>query len=89
MIYKYNVWTLLTAVVLGVKAYFFRAIFHDWLDSSCREILRNTAAAMKKGYSKPLIDDAVLPDFGVSRYEAFSDLTMMALETGAERSSKQ
>jgi hypothetical protein len=42
---------------------------------------------MKKGYPKLLIDDAVLPDFGVSRYEAFSDLTMMALETGAERSS--
>lgn len=74
---------------LGAKAYFFRAIFHDWPDTSCREILRNTAAAMKKGYSKLLIDEAVLPDFDVSRYEAFLDLTMMALETGAERSSKQ
>ena len=74
---------------LGAKAYFFRAIFHDWPDAACREILKNTVAAMKKDYSKLLINELVLPDSGVSPYEAFLDLSMMALETGAERSSKQ
>ena len=73
----------------GAKAYYFRGIFHDWPDTSCRKILRNTAVAMTKGYSRLLIDEAVLPDFGISRYEAMLDLSMMALETGAERTSKQ
>ena len=76
-------------LLLGAKAYYFRAIFHDWPDTSCREILKNTAAAMRKGYSKLLIDEAVLPNFGVSRNDAFLDLSMMALETGSERSLKQ
>ena len=44
---------------------------------------------MKKGCSGLLIDEAVLPDSGVTRSDAFPDLSMMALETGAERTSEQ
>ena len=44
---------------------------------------------MKRGYSKILIDDVVLPEVRVSRKSAFMDLSMMALETGAERTSQQ
>lgn len=38
-------------------------------------------AGVKRGYSKILIDDLVLPDMGVSSKGAFLDLGMMALET--------
>ena len=44
---------------------------------------------MKRGYSRILIDDMVLPDIGVSPKGALMDLSMMALETGAERTSQQ
>ncbi|KAL8785941.1 MAG: hypothetical protein Q9213_003090 [Squamulea squamosa] len=47
------------------------------------------AAAMRKGYSKLLIDELVLPDINVPPKGAFLDLSMMALETGSERTSKQ
>ncbi len=44
---------------------------------------------MKRGYSKILIDDLVLPDVGVQPKGAFLDLSMMALETGTERTSRE
>ncbi|KAL8836147.1 MAG: hypothetical protein Q9170_003040 [Blastenia crenularia] len=75
--------------IKGAKAYYFRAILHDWPDRACREILKNTAAAMRKGHSKLLIDDMVLPDTNVPPRAAFFDLSMMALETGAERTKRQ
>lgn len=78
-----------TQPVKGAKAYYLQGILHDWPDHSCREILSNTAAAMRKGYSKLLINEMVLPDTGVNRKGAFLDLSMMALETGAERTSQQ
>ncbi|KAL9043528.1 MAG: hypothetical protein Q9214_003288 [Letrouitia sp. 1 TL-2023] len=75
--------------VLGAKCYYLRAVLHDWPDRACREILRNTIPAMRKGYSKLLLHEAVLPDINVPAYGAFLDISMMALETGAERTSKQ
>ncbi|KAL8870815.1 MAG: hypothetical protein Q9174_003224 [Haloplaca sp. 1 TL-2023] len=75
--------------VQGAKAYYFRGIFHDWPDKACQEILRNTIAGMKKGYSKVLIDEMVLPDRGVTPKGAFFDLSMMVLETGSERTLAQ
>ncbi|KAL8714436.1 MAG: hypothetical protein Q9220_001769 [cf. Caloplaca sp. 1 TL-2023] len=75
--------------VIGAKAYYLRGILHDWPDRACREILSNTATAMKKGYSRLLIDEVVLPDTNVPARGAFLDLTMMAIETGAERTSTQ
>ncbi|KAL8875446.1 MAG: hypothetical protein Q9198_006199 [Flavoplaca austrocitrina] len=75
--------------VQGARAYYLRTILHDWPDRACREILRNTAAAMRKEYSKILIDEMVLPDSDVPLKGAFLDLSMMALETGAERTSRQ
>ena len=44
---------------------------------------------MKRGYSKILTDDMVLPNEGVSAREALRDLTMLVVETGAERTLQQ
>ena len=46
-------------------------------------------AGMKKGYSKILIDEMVLPDVGVPPKGAFLDLSMMVIETGSERTLQQ
>ncbi len=44
---------------------------------------------MTKGYSKFLINELVLPEVGAGEFQAFMDLSMMALETGSERTAKQ
>ena len=41
--------------VRDARAYYFRTIFHDWPDQDCIAIMKHTAAAMKKDYSKLLI----------------------------------
>ena len=82
-------WRYLLILDQGAKAYYLRGILHDWPDRACREILSNTATAMRKGYSKLLLDEMVLPDTNVPPKGAFLDLSMMAIETGAERTSEQ
>ncbi|KAL9052380.1 MAG: hypothetical protein Q9206_004329 [Seirophora lacunosa] len=69
-------------------AYHFRAIFHDWPDSSCQQILSLTAAAMKPNYSKLLISEFVLPDTDTALFPATLDIQMMGLHAGMERSEK-
>lgn len=44
---------------------------------------------MRRDYSKLLLDEIVLPDVNIPPRGAFLDLSMMAIETGAERTSKQ
>ncbi|KAL8665819.1 MAG: hypothetical protein Q9202_001941 [Teloschistes flavicans] len=75
--------------VKGAKAYYLRGILHDWPDRACLSILRNIAAAMRREYSILLLDEMVLPDTNIPPKGALLDLSMMALETGAERTSKQ
>ncbi|MCJ1255477.1 hypothetical protein MMC24_003293 [Lignoscripta atroalba] len=75
--------------VKGARAYFFHFIFHDWADDPSREILRNTASAMKKGYSQILLNELILPDKGCPLFQAGMDLNMMAMHAGMERTQKQ
>ena len=70
---------------IGARAYFFRAIFHDWSDADCRSILTHTARAMEPGYSKLLIEDLVLPEAGASLREAAVDVLMFMMPGGIER----
>ncbi|KAL8716055.1 MAG: hypothetical protein Q9225_006262 [Loekoesia sp. 1 TL-2023] len=71
--------------VTGARAYYFRAIFHNWPDDKCVEILTNTAKAMKRGYSKVLIHEWVLPDKGAPLQGSLLDVIMMTLSGGKER----
>ncbi|KAI1763361.1 putative O-methyltransferase [Hypoxylon sp. FL1150] len=69
----------------GSRAYFFHAVFHDWSDEVAIKILRNVVPAMKKGYSKLLICDIVIPPTGASITQAMMDVNMMALLSAHER----
>ncbi|TVY78372.1 O-methyltransferase asqD [Lachnellula suecica] len=73
----------------GARAYFFHFVFHDWPDDKCLQIFRHTASAMKKGYSKILLNEYVLRDFGCSMAPAMMDINMLTLCSGLERSEKQ
>ncbi len=76
-------------VLLGARAYYLRNVLHDWPDTQCREILQRTASAMKKDYSKLLINEWCLRDRGSSVYATFLDINMMAVCAGMERTETQ
>ena len=73
----------------GARIYFFHFIFHDWATAECKVVLQNTAAAMKKGYSKLIIGEYILPDKGCPLMAAGADLAMLTLHSGMERSERQ
>lgn len=69
--------------------YFFHHILHDWSDSKCFEILASVKSAMKPGYSLLLLHEMIIPEIGASVFHAMLDLTMMAFNSGMERTEKQ
>ncbi|KAI0386350.1 putative O-methyltransferase [Hypomontagnella monticulosa] len=69
----------------GSRAYFFHGIFHDWPDAEAIKILKNIAPAMKRGYSKLLICDMVIPPTGATMYQTLLDVNMMACLSACER----
>ncbi|OGM51361.1 O-methyltransferase [Aspergillus bombycis] len=75
--------------VKGARAYYFRAIFHDWPDYICHKILVNTLSAMTSEYSRIIIADFVLPDTGAGLLQASIDIQMMSIGSGMERSERQ
>ncbi|KAI1125485.1 S-adenosyl-L-methionine-dependent methyltransferase [Nemania abortiva] len=75
--------------IKGARCYYFRSIFHDWPDADCIKILKNTAAAMKPGYSKLLMSEFVLPSSNTPLYPALLDVNMMAALNGMERTEAQ
>lgn len=50
--------------VKGARAYYLHSIIQDWNDEVNTEILKAIVPAMKKGYSKVLVNDFVVPNQG-------------------------
>ncbi|KAL9120542.1 MAG: hypothetical protein Q9187_002898 [Circinaria calcarea] len=75
--------------IKGARAYFLKYVLHDWPDDRCREILRHLTAVMEPGYSKLLINEAVIPDTGASWRYTSLDLFMLALASSTERTESQ
>ena len=62
---------------LGARLYFLGSVLHNWDDASSLRILKNTASAMEKGYSKLYISEWILPDVGCPLREGGMDIQMM------------
>ncbi|KAK7750884.1 hypothetical protein SLS62_007147 [Diatrype stigma] len=75
--------------VKGARAYFYHHILHDWSDVKCMEILAQVKASMKPGYSKLLLHEMIIPEQGASTFHAMLDMTMMAFNSGMERTERQ
>ncbi|KAI1502985.1 sterigmatocystin 8-O-methyltransferase [Biscogniauxia marginata] len=75
--------------ILGARIYFFHFIMHDWSDDVCLKILGHTTAVMKKGYSKLLLNEFILPDEGCPLFLSGFDLQMMTMHAGQERTKTQ
>ncbi|MCJ1261428.1 hypothetical protein MMC22_001292 [Lobaria immixta] len=75
--------------IKGARVYYFRTVLHSWNDEICQKILRNQMSAMKKGYSRLLINERVLHDFGVSLSPAASDVLMLVTCGGIQRTETE
>ena len=64
-------------------------ILHDWPDAQCRLILQNLMPAMKAGYSKILLNEAIVPKTDCGSLFAACDIQMMSMHAAGERTRKQ
>lgn len=67
------------------RIYFLHSILHDWPDNLATDILLNLKLAFKKGYSKLVITDVVIPAEKASAMQATHDLCLMGLLAAVER----
>lgn len=72
----------------SARAYFLHAVPHDWPDGDCKRIFHNVKAAMRKGYSKLLIYEIVLPSKGATNLMTTLDLQLMSCTSGFERTEE-
>lgn len=74
--------------VKGARAYYMHSVLHDWNDDNCRKILSNIVPAMKRGYSKILINENVIPSTNAYWETTSLDIIMMADFASTERTEK-
>ncbi|KAI0888330.1 putative O-methyltransferase [Annulohypoxylon maeteangense] len=73
----------------GSRAYFLHMVLHDWPDALAIQILQNIKPALKRGYSKILICEIVMPRTGASMYQASLDVSLMANLSAYERTEAE
>ncbi|KAJ6117897.1 hypothetical protein N7523_005760 [Penicillium sp. IBT 18751x] len=67
------------------RVYYMKFILHDWTDLQCLEILQCLRGAMKKGYSKLIIEEYILPAKGAPLAQTMLDWQMMIFCSSMER----
>lgn len=65
------------------------SVLHGWPDADCRRILQHIVAVMKKGVSKVLIFENVVPDMGASWKTTSQDWLMMGIAASREWTEAQ
>jgi hypothetical protein len=74
--------------VVGALVYYTHFVLHDFTDDRCRVFLRAVASAMTPGYSRLLMNEAVIPERGCPPFFAVGDITMMLVLAGIQRSKR-
>ncbi|KAL2823580.1 S-adenosyl-L-methionine-dependent methyltransferase [Aspergillus cavernicola] len=74
--------------VKGAKAYYLRLVLHDWPDKQAKLILGHLRNAMTPG-SVLLINETLVPESGVPLYDAWMDMTMLAVFSSLNRTETQ
>ncbi len=72
------------SVPVGGDTYLMKHIIHDWYDDKCTTLLKHCYGVMKPG-GKVLIVDQVLPEGNAPSIGKFTDLLMMVIPGGMER----
>ncbi|KAH8907941.1 S-adenosyl-L-methionine-dependent methyltransferase [Coniochaeta sp. PMI_546] len=71
--------------VVGARAYYLHSVMHDWGDDECVRILEQLKPAIKKGYSRVLINEIVVPERGASWAVTSTDQLVFVLGALRER----
>ncbi|KAJ5381735.1 uncharacterized protein N7496_004163 [Penicillium cataractarum] len=71
--------------IKGARAYYMHTCLHDWPDDVCNSILARVKAAMKRGYSRLLIHEHVIPETGAYWEATAMDMVMLTLLSAQER----
>ncbi|KAF4614375.1 hypothetical protein G7Y89_g15363 [Cudoniella acicularis] len=75
--------------ILHARAYYLHSVLHDWGDEDCIKILHNLTSALKKGYSKVLINEIVVSEENASLAATSMDQLMLVLGAMKERTEGQ
>ncbi|CAG8977285.1 hypothetical protein HYALB_00012977 [Hymenoscyphus albidus] len=75
--------------VLHARAYYLHSVLHDWGDEDCARILQNLIPALKKGYSRVLINEIVVSGVEASLASTSMDQLMLILGAMKERTEEQ
>jgi hypothetical protein len=70
---------------IHARAYFFHAVPHDWPDADCIRMFSQVAFVFRRGYSKLLIYEVVLPEKGATSLMTTLDLQLTNCTSGMER----
>ena len=76
------------SVPAGGDTYVMKHIIHDWYDDKCTTLLKHCHGVMKPG-GNLLIVDQVLPEGNAPSFGKFSDLIMMVMPGGMERTEAE
>ena len=68
--------------------YLLKSILHDWPDDQCRDILRTCRRALNPG-GVVLVIETLIGRPGFEMEAAFSDLNMLVLPGGQERTDEE
>jgi hypothetical protein len=74
--------------VRGARGYYLHSVLHDWGDEDCVRILEQLKPAIRKGYSRVLINEIVVPDKGASWPVTAMDSLVFVLGVMRERTEK-
>jgi hypothetical protein len=74
--------------VKGARAYYLHSVLHDWPDEVCVDILKQVVGGMKRGYSKLLINENIIPSQGADWQATGLDILMASLLSSKERTEE-
>lgn len=75
--------------IRGARAYSLHSILHDWSDEDGVKILQNLVPALKKGYSRVLLNEIVVSEERPTLAATNMDLMMLAHFAVRERTEKE
>ncbi|KAJ6013349.1 Plant methyltransferase dimerization [Penicillium herquei] len=75
--------------IQGARVYFFKHVLHDWSDEKAAIIFNNLKPAMKRGFSKIIMEDYIFPDRNAHSISCLTDLAVMVWFSGMERTRQR
>ncbi|OQE17284.1 hypothetical protein PENSTE_c021G06470 [Penicillium steckii] len=73
----------------GARVYYFKNVLHDWSDERATTIFNNLKPAMKRGFSKIIMEEYILPDQNASSLPCATDMAVMVFCSGLERTRQR